>query len=357
MTKISSDKILIRRLKDDAARHFSARKDAERRAVRAEALRESVFSLTAQPLKPPSWAPKSAKRRAHGEAVVLFLSDLHMGEVIDLAQMNGRNSFNRKIARARLQRLFQRVVKLGTDHWSGPAPEVIYLVLGGDLISGEIHDELAKTNDLLALPAVRELTEWLISGIRLLLETFDCPIKIISVPGNHGRLTRKPEAKGVALHSYDTLVFWMLESWFSATGEQRLSFSAPMSGDALINIMGWNVLFTHGDRIGSRGGTGFVGPAATAARGMKRLVRDYAAEGVILDTIVIGHFHTAVELEEGFVNGSLSGPSEYSLAGRMGSAPASQWMLTMHPVHGVTRRWKVQVGDPSEGSIYKGRLP
>jgi len=34
------------------------------------------------------------------------------------------------------------------------------ILLGGDLIGGEIHDELAKSNDLLATPAVKELATY-----------------------------------------------------------------------------------------------------------------------------------------------------------------------------------------------------
>jgi hypothetical protein len=30
-------------------------------------------------------------------------------------------------------------------------------------------------------------------------------------------------------------------------------------------------------------------------------------------------------------------------------------MLSIHPTHGVARRWKIQVGDRSEGSIYGGK--
>ena len=171
-------------------------------------------------------------------------------------QMGGRNSFDKKICGKRLERLFQGVVKMGTVHWSGPPPAVIYIILGGDLISGEIHEELAKTNDLLAIPAVRELATHLISGIELLLQSFDCEVRVVSVPGNHGRTTRKPEAKGFVINSYDTLVSWLVESWFTAKKTKRITFSAPASGDALINICGWNFLFTHGDRIGSRGGMG-----------------------------------------------------------------------------------------------------
>jgi hypothetical protein len=228
--------------------------------------------------------------------------------------------------------------------------------LGGDLISGEIHEELSKTNDLMSIPAVRELATHLISGIDLLLRSFACEVRVISVPGNHGRATKKPESKNFVMTSYDTLTAWLVESWFTAKGTKRITFTAPASGDAVVDICGWRFLFTHGDRIGSRGGMGMVGPAATVSRGMQRLIQDYAAEGTVIDHIMIGHFHSPMELEQGIVNGCLSGPSEYSRSGRMRPHPASQWMISVHPEHGICRRWKIGVGVPEEGTIYKGRV-
>ncbi|WP_298357489.1 metallophosphoesterase [Rhodoblastus sp.] len=351
----AADPLVVRQLRDRLAQAETLRAQAEREAISGAALREGVFKLAATPPTPPDWAGDKAPGAKHREAIVLPISDVHMGEVIDLEQMGGRNSYNRAIAARRLERLFQSVVKLGTSHWHGPPPAVIYVVLLGDLITGEIHDELAKTNDLLSIPAVRELSGLLISGLDLLLQKFACEIRVVSLPGNHGRTTRKPEAKGAAINSYDTLVAWSVESWYRAKGAKRISFSAPASGDALINIAGWRVLFTHGNNIGSRGGMGFIGPAATIARGMQRVIQDYAAVGEIVDYVVTGHFHTPIELEQGFCNGSVPGPSEYSMQGRMRSHPASQWFLTFHPEIGVARRWKIYLGAPDEGSIYKGR--
>ena len=355
-TEVEADPIIVRNLQDRLNRTESLLRDAHRKTIADDSLRKSIFGLVEKPLNPPSFCPPVELEKPTPEALILFLSDVHNGEVIDFAQMGGRNSYNQDICQRRLERYFHSVVELGVKHWSGPPPGVIYLILGGDMISGEIHEELAKTNDLLSIPAVRSLSEWLIAGIEVLRAAFPkVPINVVSVPGNHGRTTRKPEMKGFALDSYDTLVAWTVERWFTARNTKDITFSAPASGDALIKIHGWTFLFTHGDRIGSRGGAGFIGPAATAARGMQRVIQDYAAEGVVVDVIVIGHFHTAVELEQGFVNGCLSGPSEYSRSGRMRSHPASQWLLSVHPRFGVTRRWKVMVGSPSEGSIYNGR--
>lgn len=351
------DPIESRRVKSKVNLQQQRIEALEKEAAKERTIREAVFGLAQRPLEPPHWNVKPSKTKKHRESIVLFLSDLHMGEVINLENMGGRNSYNMKIAVKRVERFFQNVVKLGTEHWTGLPPDSIYLVLGGDMISGEIHDELAKTNDLLSIPAVQVAAEALAAGITLLRNSFpDIPIFVITVPGNHGRTTKKPESKDFALHSYDTLLGWMLEWWAHNTGLKGVTFTAPRSGDAVVTVHGWNILFTHGDRIGSRGGAGFVGPAATAARGMQKLIQDYSAEGIILHTIVIGHFHTSLELEQGLVNSCVSGPSEYSRSGRMRSQPATQLMFTVHPQYRICRRWLIHIGDPSEGSIYAGQV-
>ena len=118
-----AEPLVVRRLADQLAQERAGRRDAERAAISAEGLREGVFKLAATPPIPENWvasAPeKDGKRR---EVIVLPISDVHMGEVIDIDQMGGRNAYNRTIAARRLERLFQSVVKLGTIHWSGPPP-------------------------------------------------------------------------------------------------------------------------------------------------------------------------------------------------------------------------------------------
>lgn len=352
----SADPIEIRRLRDQLARAVLARRIAERAALHDKSLREAVFGLAATPLSPPDWNPPTKNKNKTGEAAILMLSDFHFGEVIDLAQMGGVNSFNQKIARARIERLFKTTVELLTKHWTGQPPSVLYVPLLGDLISGEIHDELTRTNDLLSCPSAKSVTECLIAGFNLLLrEIPDIPIEIISFAGNHARETKKPESKDFAINSYDTLVAWWIESWFSAKEERRIRVSAPASGEAVLDILGWKIHMSHGDRIGARGSTAFAGPANTISRGFQKVQMDYSAQCKPIDIILIGHFHTAMELPQGFANGCLPGPSQFSRTNRMRPEPASQWLLTIHKRHGVARRWRIGVGHPSEGSIYKGR--
>jgi hypothetical protein len=348
------DPVDQRRYKDEISELRLALRTSQRRAIEAENLRAGVLGLSKLPRIPVRFSAPDRKS-AGNETVVLFLSDLHWGESVSLEAMDGLNSYSVDIARARLGRWTHSVCDLVTKHWPGAPPDRVILVLGGDLISGAIHYELAKTDELKPLPAVRDLAEHLRHAITTLHATVKRPIDIVSLPGNHGRSTIKPESKESSTTSYDMLVSDFLE--LSLRGLPGISFYVPVSPDALFSIYGWNVLFTHGDRIGSRGGSGFIGPAATAARGFKRMMADYSARGVHVDLIVIGHFHTALQLEEGFVNNSLMGPSEWSRDGRYRPHPATQLFFTMHPRRRITQvRW-IEVGDKAEGSLYEPPPP
>jgi hypothetical protein len=353
-TPAPADPVEIARLRGRVAALSAENRSLLDRARTAEDLRAGVFGLTSAPLEPVAFrAPAGGDPSA--ETIVLFLSDLHWGEFVSIEAMDGLNSYSLDIARARIGRYFQTVADLATKHWTGPPPARLILVLGGDLVSGEIHAELAKTNEAKALPAVKDCASHLAEGIALLRRRLECPIDVVSLAGNHGRSTLKPESKESAETSYDTLVSDFLE--MAIRPRRDVSFYVPSSVDALFPVYGWRVLATHGDRIGSRGGQGFIGPAATAARGMKRIVADYSARGVHLDLILMGHFHTALQLEEGFVNGSLPGPSEYSRDGRFRPAPARQLWLTIHPRRGVTTTRWINVGVPSEGALYASPAP
>jgi hypothetical protein len=356
--RVEMDALEEHRLTREVNRLRAQNKDLLERLANAGDLAASLEGV-AEPLEPVSFQ-RVSKERHQPETALLVLSDLQWGETIDLAVMDGLNSYNPDIARARLARVFAAWADLLTVHWAGPSPERIILALAGDLVSGEIHEELAKTNGLLSIPALRDAAAHICAGIRLLHDALpDAKIDIISVPGNHGRTTRKPESKLYAAHSYDTLCADIVELEFRECGKLPawLTMWKPSSGDALIWVYGYRVLITHGDRIGSRGGAGFVGTAATVARGFKKLVMDYAGRGITLDFIICGHFHTALQLEEGICNGALPGPSEYSRDLRFRPRPAVQAFITMHPRRGVTQiRW-ADAGDPAEGDLYAPKAP
>lgn len=318
--------------------------------IEAQDIRGGVLKLLDPPLRPRLEQPKRGTGKGR-RTVIIHLSDWHCGERVSLEEMDGINSYSLDICRARVARLGAAAKALLTKHWTGRAVERIIVILGGDLISGEIHDELAKTNDALAAPAVRAAAEHLGGLIKLLRGL--APVDVYSLPGNHGRLTRKPESKGMAINSFDALIAHVVEMMLAEDRGTR--FYHSQSGDCLFRVYGWTFCAAHGDRIGSRGGQGFIGPVATITRGLAKTRAYYAGQGVVVDYVLIGHFHTTSKLPRGFSNGSLVGPSEYSRDLRAEPEPAKQTLLVVHSELGVIDYRELFCGDPAEGAIYRPR--
>lgn len=329
-------------------------RDLGREVNDAEDLRESVFGL-GKPIDPADHPVSIEEIAGDAEIPILFQSDEQWGEVIKLEEMGGLNEYNRHIAAARYRRLIEATIKCCLPPNAPSAPPVFYYLMGGDSISGSIHEELAETNDLSTIPAVRDYCSNVRWGIETLKRELGCPIKVIRVPGNHDRTTRKPRHKGYNETSFDTIISWHLEMCFE--GDDDVSFFIPRENDAYFQIGAWNFLLTHGDMMGTGGGTGYIGAVAPITKGHRKLVETYMQAGKPVHYVLTGHFHTAVETEYGWGNGCLPGFSEYArLKIRAKPSPPVQWLLHLHPDRGVTTRRKLMVAAPGEGSLYEPRV-
>lgn len=307
----------------------------------ARRLREHAFGLRPAAIAPPGgWQVIRRKSTGKKETPVLFTSDFQVGEVIPAAATRGLNEYNVDIFRKRYRTLIGVTCKLIQEHHGG-AEEIVYL-RGGDTISGSIHPELADTDECpppqQCVVAIQEET----AGIRHLAETFG-RVHVISVPGNHDRITEKPRSKAYDAYSYEPLIQWAIEAQFK--DDPRVSFLTDQSGDVLFNVQGYNMLLTHGDRIGSGGGQGFLGPSGPIVRGAKKVKAQFAAEGHHVDLVLIGHYHFPMHVNNDVMcNGCLPGYSEYA-RGRMRVAPQapSQMLFFVHPDHGITAVREIDV--------------
>ncbi len=339
--------IAIRRDADIASELRKQVNDLQRELIAAQDLRSGILGLgapTISKINPP--VVKKGKR--NGRSAILHISDIQYGEFIDPKEVDNVNSYSCDIADARLDRLFHYVARLLGEDWNGEAPESVYICLGGDMVSGSLHEELAKTDELPELPAARRVAARIAGNVKALRQRLRCPIKLFSVPGNHGRLTVKPESKGHVLNNLDTLVAWFVEA--ALQDDKGVSMSYGESVDVLFDVYGFPILLTHGDRMGTRsGGTGFVGALAPISRGHQKLYIDYAARGISIYKILSGHYHTSCETPWGYGNSALAGWSQFARDGRMTPEPATQNLLIIHEEHGEISRHRILCGIPAEG--------
>lgn len=335
-------------------------KDLTERLVAAEDYRNSILGLSFDRVE-PICRPQIISGKKHGrQAAVLHLSDLHVGEVVNLEEMMNVNRYDQQIAKKRIHRAFETTAVLTTTAWpkSDGAPERIYVLLGGDLISGHgLHPELAETDAGTAYEQCKWAANYISSGaLGLSLALNDhygkqIEIVFVSVVGNHGRSTfGKPRAKLAAYQSYDTLVADFIEA--SLREFPQFKFYAPRAFDAYFDIVGWPTILTHGDRMSAGGGTGFIGPAANIVKGHKKLMLTEAQQRRPVRFIFSGHFHTTLTTPWGFANGAAIGPSEFAKAIRADLEPAQQNYAVFHERLGLLRWHPIVLGRADEGTIY-----
>lgn len=320
----------------------------EKELVGVNQIRKEIFKLKDANIDIPQWMLKDRTNQKHRTLIPqLFTSDFQWGEVIIKDEMDGINEYNVAIAKARYRELITATVDICTNYLSqSKYPGMIYL-RGGDTISGDIHEELRMSNELTSPMQVYDVVCEEARGIEHLADVFG-QLVVISVPGNHGRTTIKPASKTYSEANYDYLASLLLEKIFEK--DKRIKFYTPVSGDFYYQVYGTRYLLTHGDRIGSSGGQGFIGPAATIMRGIKKTRDQFASVGKIVDYVLLGHYHTSMKLPHGVVNGSLPGYSEYAKRFRMDPEPPSQTLLFTDPKYGLEQVREIRLDTPRLGA-------
>lgn len=319
-------------------------KDTAKELARVELMLEEVGGIRSEHVKPAKWLLQKASGKRNRAVAVMLFSDLHMGEVISADEILGLNAFDPEIATARVKRFFQAACEIGPRWTTDCRCEGLFLALGGDLISGDIHEELRITNGLTGHEQVREAVRLIVSGIRLALTVYP-RVHVASVPGNYSRTTPKPTAKLYSRLSYDTLIAQMVADAF--TGDDRVTFQIGASNDAVIPLLGHTAFLTHGDKMGTGGGQGFAGPILPIVRGTKKVEAQQARAQRRPDIILHGHYHTSANPGPVFSNGSFPGYSEYGNGLRASLEPPQQWFFLVHETWGVRERVEVKLETPS----------
>lgn len=307
----------------------------------AEAIRQEIWSLAAHSLAPPEWLTgRGVKNGARGGPITIW-SDFHYGEVVDGAQINGINKFDMKIAKDRFHRLVDTTIDLCDNHMgrAGIKYPGIVVCLGGDMIGGDIHEELLATNDRTPHQSVNDLTDMLGSGLETLASRYG-RVFVPAVVGNHGRSTHKMRMKNRVYTNYDWSIYCNLERDFRK--DKRIKFLVPSGPDAHFTMFGHRYLLTHGDSLGVKGGDGIIGSLGPIMRGTIKLHNSMLQIGQQFDTVIMGHWHNYITLPGLVVNNALKGYDEYAMMQlRAKPSRASQALWFTHPEHGITAHWQV----------------
>lgn len=313
---------------------------AERDQDELDIIKGVIGSLSrkVEQLDPPTWILEPRNKASAPGVPTLFLSDLHWGEVVHPSQINGVNKYNLAVAHERMKSCIESAVhllKIISPQMDYPG---IVVPLGGDMISGNIHDELTATNELNSMPTVLDLFGALVGVIGSLADTFG-HVFLPCVSGNHGRDTHKIWSKDRHATSFDWLLYQFLARHFDK--DRRVQFYIPDGPDAYYRIYQHRYLLTHGDQF--RGGDGMIGALGPIIRGDHKKRSRNAQIDMEYDTLLLGHWHQYIHLTRLIVNGSLKGMDEYAYGNNFGFEPPQQALWITHPKYRITYRMPVYV--------------
>lgn len=307
----------------------------------AEEIRARIYELAARSPEPPEWTVKGGGASGHRGIPTMIWSDWHRAEIVRPEEIDGLNKFNSEVHDARVKKLIDRTIDLCTNHMGRAKttyPGAV-VMLGGDFINGDIHEELQVNSDRTTQQNINELTDVLAAGIDCMATRFGrvfCP----AVVGNHGRATRKPRMKGRVYTSHEWNIYVNLERHFRRS--KHVSFLVPAGADAYFPVVGTRYLLTHGDSLGVKGGDGIIGAIGPIMRGSIKVGNAESQVGRDIDCLVMGHWHQPLWLPGVVVNNALKGYDEYAkLQLRAPYSRPSQLLWFTHPEHGITAKWEV----------------
>lgn len=324
-------------------------REIERDNLSTHAIRQYIFGLsTSQPSQPRWVNDRKIAPYEHG-VPMLMLSDLHHGEVVFPEQVFGCNEFNSEISKRRIYNVVDTSISLAHNVLREPKFPGAVLILGGDNINGDIHEELQIGSDKRIMAQTIEIADILHACIQKLMKAYG-QVEIVGVAGNHGRSTRKPMAKFYAETNFDWLVYQMLERFLKSDVEAgRLHFNTPPARDVTFKVAGRRFRLTHGDQF--RGGDSIIGPLGPITRGdnkKRAMAQTLPTDVEVYETLMLGHFHTLYQNAGLIMNGSTKGYDEYGLANNFKFEAPQQAFFLVHEKYGINHFMPVLADEPGE---------
>ena len=292
----------LARLRSEVAtlkgRYKAALQQIDRERERADALVQlRGIKAVGRPLT------KIVKGRKHDATMVVLLSDWHVEERVDPDTVNGLNDFSLDVCEQRISELSERLAGLLEHERRLARIDRVVLWLGGDFISGHIHDDTAEMAQLAPLAATRWAGERLRAFIDSVADNAR-EVVVATSSGNHGRSTEKLRVGTEMEHSFEQHLYLTLSA-----GEQRKNVRWQV-GTSYLNVVdldGFRVRFHHGHAIRYQGGVGGITVPTNKA---------IAAWDAIdkVNLTCFGHWHQMAWLRAAryVSNGSLIGHSAYA---------------------------------------------
>jgi hypothetical protein len=293
---------------------------------------------------PPRWVRAKKRYKKNVATPCLLLSDLHLDEIVDPDVVEGVNGYNRDIAMSRFDRVINHTVDVAKTYTNNLDFEGITVMFGGDILTGDIHEELAATNEGPVADSIVHWTPVLASAVEYLASEFG-QVYAPCVRGNHDRYNRKKQHK----KSSQEAMSWVIYNWMADRfrEDERVEIVPSPSSDFRFPIYDTNFILSHGDQFSGGGGMG--GIAGPVKRGqIKKQMRNSSLDRPF-DYIALGHFHQLTWGNGFIINGSLKGYDEYAYDHNFEYEKAQQAFWIVAPEKGITMQMPIFAEGNDEG--------
>jgi predicted phosphodiesterase len=307
-----------------------------------EAIKEFTPALAPQIKKQQKNRPQARQPKNFGkkpQVMVAPLTDTHVGDNVKKEQTLGLNEYDLDLFSRRIWGWSNQVLSLAEYRRNMCELDELVVPMLGDMISGDIHDELARTNiDNCMMQMI--IGAYVISQSMAFLAPHFSKVSIKGVVGNHGRMTRKIPSK-------DRYMDWdyMLYQWIGVflRDHDNIDIEIPKSFSHVFDVAGRKILIMHGDSIAGGGSQTSIKRAVSNLREVMQynsvVVTDEsfgAAE--YFDDVLIGHFHRVDEMDIGtgslHICGTTKGGDEFVISRLHLVTKPKHIVLYYHPVHG-----------------------
>lgn len=347
--------------------------DLKSKTLESGLLRVLSDELKSKPItsqfKPISVKTKDKKgKEVIEESAVLILSDLHGDQEIPAHRVNGLENYNFNVFCRRMERL----VDVTIDHCKVNMANnynfsTLYVLLLGDLTSGEIHGSAQHSRYKNSLKNSVAIGEVIGMALKDLSDNFEKVI-VLGLVGNHGRRNSGGHGgygadKKCHRSPHDSFDYLCMSQAYtkveSIIESGKIEFVCPESYSALIEIEGHIVHASHGDDVRSFNGIPFYG----LERYSRRLMSLTASlpDKKPPSYFFCGHFHTSSNLNivnntELVIGGAFTATDEYALSMGLMNQP-KQTLMGFHPKYGKTWSMPIHLRPPVDNWMEEESKP
>jgi hypothetical protein len=324
-------------LKEEVTRLEGILLNRKKDAGRISDVMQDVLNHVRVATPPKISVPANKKTLVDSPVVhVVQATDWHIGEVVEEEQVEGFNAAHYSLACQRVAKFAHAIVKQTELMRNSYTVDECHVLGTADWISGDIHEELCRTNEFPS-PVQAVKSGFLLGSFFVGLSAHFKKVTVdLITAGNHDRLTRKPQSSDGGLNSFGYVACEIAKQHASLCSNVEIRIHTALS--AIVNVAGTRYLCTHGDGIKGTWGIPFYGIERKKQKeAMARMNMDVTKH---FDKIVIGHFHTALNHEHWLIGGSLTGTNANDhKEGRHSRPHQTSWMV--HPTHGEFswQRW------------------